>query len=89
MTTVLQILVNQLDFGMSLPDAIAAPRLSQRNTTTTQAEPAFLNSPEAAALRERGHQFVETSEIGAATGRALETRRGKRPRRSLRWAMSL
>jgi gamma-glutamyltranspeptidase/glutathione hydrolase len=70
-TTVLQILVNQLDFGMNLPDAIAAPRVSQRNTTTTQAEPAFLNTLEAAALRERGHQFVETSEIGAATGIAF------------------
>jgi gamma-glutamyltranspeptidase/glutathione hydrolase len=70
-TTVLQILVNQLDFGMNLPDAIAAPRLSQRNTTTTQAEPAFLNTLEAAALRERGHQFVETSEIGAGTGIAF------------------
>jgi gamma-glutamyltranspeptidase/glutathione hydrolase len=70
-TTVLQILVHQLDFGLSLPDAIAAPRLSQRNTTTTQAEPAFLSTPEAAALRERGHEFVETAEIGAATGIAF------------------
>jgi gamma-glutamyltranspeptidase/glutathione hydrolase len=70
-TTVLQILVNRLDFGMNLPEAIAAPRLAQRNTTTTQAEPAFLNTPEAAALRERGHQFVEVSEIGAATGIAF------------------
>jgi gamma-glutamyltranspeptidase/glutathione hydrolase len=70
-TTVLQILVNRFDFGMSLPEAIAAPRASQRNTTTTQAEPAFLNSPVAAALRDRGHEFVETAEIGAATGIAF------------------
>jgi gamma-glutamyltranspeptidase/glutathione hydrolase len=74
-TTVLQILVNRFDFGMSLPEAIAAPRASQRNTTTTQAEPAFLNSPVAAALRDRGHEFVETAEIGAATGIAF-LRRG-------------
>jgi gamma-glutamyltranspeptidase/glutathione hydrolase len=74
-TTVLQILVNRFDFRMSLPEAIAAPRLSQRNTTTTQAEPAFLNTPQAAALRDRGHQFVETAEIGAATGIAF-LRRG-------------
>src|SRR5207247_1788948 len=40
-TTVLQLLVDRLDFGMSLPDAIAAPRASQRNTTPTNAEPAF------------------------------------------------
>jgi gamma-glutamyltranspeptidase / glutathione hydrolase len=70
-TTVLQILVNQFDFGMSLPDAIAAPRLSQRNTTTTQAELAFLTTAEAAALQDRGQVFVQTSEIGAATGIAF------------------
>ena len=67
-TTVLQLLVNHYDFGMSLPDAISVPRLSQRNTTTTQAEPAFLDTPEAAALTARGHQFVSVPEIGAATG---------------------
>jgi len=33
-TTVLQILINHVDFGMSLPDAIAAPRASQRNAAT-------------------------------------------------------
>ena len=31
-TTVLQILVDRLDLGKSLPEAIAAPRVSQRNT---------------------------------------------------------
>ena len=41
-TTVLQILSTSSTSGMSLPDAIAAPRASQRNTPTTQAEPAFL-----------------------------------------------
>jgi gamma-glutamyltranspeptidase / glutathione hydrolase len=70
-TTVLQILVNRFDFGMTLPEAIAAPRLSQRNTTTTQAEPAFLSRPLADDLRDRGHEFVETAEIGAATGIAF------------------
>jgi gamma-glutamyltranspeptidase/glutathione hydrolase len=67
-TTVLQILVNQLDFGMTLPEAIAAPRASQRNTAAVQAEPGFLVSPEAAALAARGHVFAPTAEIGAATG---------------------
>ncbi|MBV9822297.1 MAG: gamma-glutamyltransferase [Actinobacteria bacterium] len=43
-TTVLQILLNRIDFGMSLPDAIAAPRASQRNNPQTDAEPAFLTS---------------------------------------------
>jgi gamma-glutamyltranspeptidase/glutathione hydrolase len=71
-TTVAQILVNRLDFGMSLPEAIAAPRLSQRNTATTQTEAGFLTTPEAAALKARGHAFMVSTgtaaEIGAATG---------------------
>ena len=66
-TVVLQILLNRLDFGMSLPDAIAAPRASQRNTLTVLAEPAFRSAYEA-ALIERGHRFTSTAEIGAATG---------------------
>jgi gamma-glutamyltranspeptidase/glutathione hydrolase len=67
-TTVLQILAERFDLDRTLPEAIAAPRASQRNTTSTTAEPAFIASPEAAALRARGHAFSETAEIGAATG---------------------
>jgi gamma-glutamyltranspeptidase / glutathione hydrolase len=67
-TTVLQILVDRLDLGTPLPEAIAAPRLSQRNTATTVVEPAFLGTPEAAALGARGHVFSTAPEIGAATG---------------------
>jgi gamma-glutamyltranspeptidase/glutathione hydrolase len=70
-TTVLQLLVNQVDFGMTLPDAIAAPRASQRNSSKTTAEPAFLASPEAAGLQALGHQFSQMDEIGAATGIAF------------------
>ena len=71
-TTALQVLVNDLDFGMTLPEAIAAPRASQRNTTTTSAEPAFLNTPEAVALvSKHGQSFTSTPEIGAATGIAF------------------
>jgi gamma-glutamyltranspeptidase / glutathione hydrolase len=71
-TTVLQVLVNDLDFGMTLPQAIAAPRASQRNTATTSAEPAFLQTPEAASLTSKyGHSFTSTPEIGAATGIAF------------------
>src|SRR5919199_1541272 len=53
-TTVAQILLDRVDFGLSLPDAIAAPRLSQRNSAATQTEQAFLGTPEAAALQARG-----------------------------------
>jgi gamma-glutamyltranspeptidase/glutathione hydrolase len=56
-TTVLQVLLNRIDFGMSLPQAIAAPRISQRNAATTQAEPAFLDTPEAVGLQALGQSF--------------------------------
>jgi gamma-glutamyltranspeptidase / glutathione hydrolase len=66
-TTVLQTLVNRLDLGMSLPDAVAAPRASQRNGPS-QAEPAFLALPERTGLEALGHAFTSTPEIGAETG---------------------
>lgn len=67
-TTVLQVLTGRLDRGLSLPEAIAAPRASQRNTASTSAEPAFLDLPESAELTALGHDFVDGGEIGAATG---------------------
>jgi gamma-glutamyltranspeptidase/glutathione hydrolase len=69
-TTVLQILVDRVDLGASLPAAIAAPRVSQRNTDASGAEPAFIASPEAQQLIARhGHNpFTNAGEIGAATG---------------------
>jgi gamma-glutamyltranspeptidase/glutathione hydrolase len=69
--TVLQVLFERLDLGMSLPDAIAVPRVTERNTSMAAAEPAFASSPEGIALRDvYGHQFNTTSnpEIGAVTG---------------------
>jgi gamma-glutamyltranspeptidase/glutathione hydrolase len=67
-TTVLQILFDRLDQGMTLPQAIADPRASQRNTTLTSAEPAFLASPLRTQLEVQGHRFSNGGEIGAATG---------------------
>src|SRR5918996_1044817 len=69
-TTVLQILVNHFDFGMTLPDAIAAPRASQRNTANVFAESGFI-STFGPALGARGHTFTTSAEIGAATGIAF------------------
>jgi gamma-glutamyltranspeptidase/glutathione hydrolase len=65
-TTVLQILLNRLDLGQALPDALAAPRATQRNTTTVQAEPGF--APDQPGLEALGHVFAPNPEIGAATG---------------------
>jgi gamma-glutamyltranspeptidase/glutathione hydrolase len=65
-TTVLQLLVERVDLGLTLPQAIAAPRASQRNGATTGAEPAFLATPERTALEARDHRFTNAGEIGAA-----------------------
>ena len=73
-TTVLQVLVERLELGRSLPEAVAAPRASQRNGATTIAEPGF--APEEPALVARGHTFGDQAEIGAVTG--IEFLRGDR-----------
>lgn len=76
-TTVLQTLINHVDFGMSLPAAIAAPRVSQRNSAKADAEPAFLNSALATQLATQygegfalktGPVLPADSFIGNATG---------------------
>lgn len=63
-TTVTQVLVNRIDLGMTLPEAVAAPRASQRNTAAVSAEPAFRAAYEA-ELAGYGHTFVTAAEIGA------------------------
>ncbi|MET7419157.1 gamma-glutamyltransferase [Dactylosporangium sp. NPDC005555] len=65
-TTVLQILINRIDLGMTLPEALAAPRATQRNTAAVVAEPAFIAGP-GVALGGLGHTFTPMAEIGAAT----------------------
>jgi gamma-glutamyltranspeptidase/glutathione hydrolase len=59
-TTVLEILMNRIDLDMTLPEAIAAPRASQRNGATTQAEPAFLALPSTTGLEQLGQSFSVT-----------------------------
>ena len=88
-TTVLQTLINQIDFGMSLPEAIEAPRASQRNSASTDAEPAFIDQF-GAALQARGQSLspccpgrpasVPTSASSRRCGSCRTT--GCRPRRS-------
>lgn len=74
-TTVLQVLINRVDLGMTLPQAMAAPRASQRNTAGIQAEPAF-HQQYGPGLEALGHTFgPDVAELGAAT--AIEfTRHG-------------
>jgi len=65
-TTILQIIMNHVDFGMSLPAALAAPRVSQTNSATSLAEPAFYDS---ALARQLTSQFGEKFTL--ATGPIL------------------
>ncbi|XAS67037.1 gamma-glutamyltransferase [Micrococcaceae bacterium Sec5.7] len=77
-TTVLQTILNRVDLGMSISEAIAAPRASQRNTAKVTAEPEFI-AAYGSQLTPYGHQFTPSgdaftsaAEIGAAT--AIEFR---------------
>lgn len=67
-TTALQTIVNHVDLRMSLADALAAPRMSQRNGDTTLVETLlnFPGSEQAKALEAKGHTWRETDQIGAA-----------------------
>jgi gamma-glutamyltranspeptidase/glutathione hydrolase len=66
-TTVLQTIVNYVDLGMSMPDAVNAPRLSERNGMATDVEPGFAGSAQAKALEKTGQHWDRTpEEIGAA-----------------------
>ena len=81
-TTVLGILVNRLDRGMSLAQAVAAPRVAPSNRTPVSAEQGYLDLYGAAltllghALTPVGAPGTSAAEIGAAT--AIEF--GKRGR---------
>jgi gamma-glutamyltranspeptidase/glutathione hydrolase len=66
-TTVLQTIVNHVDLGMPMDQAIDAPRLSQRNGAATDIEPGYADSAQAQALVQRGQRWsAQTEEIGAA-----------------------
>ncbi|MGF1536089.1 MAG: gamma-glutamyltransferase [Elainellaceae cyanobacterium] len=67
-TTVLGIAVNAIDFGLPLDEAIAAPRLSQRNGETTQVDGGFEQTDTGQGLTALGHRLGPVAEIGAATG---------------------
>jgi gamma-glutamyltranspeptidase/glutathione hydrolase len=60
------VLLERLELGKTLPEAIATPRASQRNSPMTLAEPGF--APERPGLEARRHVFGLTGEIGAVTG---------------------
>lgn len=61
---VLNVLVNVIDFKMSLKDALAAPRMINRDGPV-EVEPHFLDNADThRELQRRGHPFVEVPAIG-------------------------
>jgi gamma-glutamyltranspeptidase/glutathione hydrolase len=64
-TTVVQVLMNRIDLGMTLPEAVAAPRASQRNAPVTPAEQEFIDAY-AELLAPYGQQFSPVGEPGAS-----------------------
>ncbi|MFD7309701.1 gamma-glutamyltransferase [Promicromonospora sp. NPDC059942] len=66
-STVTQMLVNRIDLGMTIQEAIAAPRVAPQNSARPTAEQAFVDRY-GTALAGYGHAFTPTANgIGAAT----------------------
>lgn len=66
-STVTQMLLNRIDLGMTIQEAIAAPRVAPQNTARPVAERAFVDAY-GATLAGYGHTFTPTANaIGAAT----------------------
>ena len=73
-TTVLQTLINRIDLGMTISEALAAPRGTQRNTENVVAEQAFIDAYGPVLASTYKHKLVaagapgtSAAEIGAAT----------------------
>jgi gamma-glutamyltranspeptidase / glutathione hydrolase len=64
-TTVLQTLVNRIDLGMTLPEAVAAPRGALRNTATVTSEQEFIDAYQA-MLEPYGHRLAAAGAPGTS-----------------------
>lgn len=70
-TTVLGILVNHLDLGLGLPEALSAGRASQANTASTVAESPFLQAFGDELTTRFGQRLSGTGAIAVAQGVAV------------------
>lgn len=78
--TVPQIIMNLVDFGMDLEQAVAAPRIAFAQPDAILVERSFPGDARA-ALTARGHRLREVYAIGNATALAIEYGADGRPRR--------
>lgn len=79
-TTVFQVIVNRVDFGMSLPDAVAAPRVHHQWPPVKKGSDPILvekewNGSAADPLQKMGYEITPRSRIGDV--QAIEIRRGR------------
>lgn len=78
--TVLQVIVNIIDFGMNIQQAIDAPRFHhQWMPDRIQFEPIGINRDTRAALERKGHSFAEKpGNMGDAEGIMIDPKNGMR-----------
>ena len=67
-TTVAQMVAGVADRGMPIGDALAAPRISSRNGSSTELEPTLANGEVGEYLRSIGHKTKEVERLGNASG---------------------
>jgi gamma-glutamyltranspeptidase/glutathione hydrolase len=69
--TVLQLIVNMVDFGLNVDEATHQPRIYQGNTDALRVEPNF-NPDTVAALKARGHRITSDETMGSAQSIMIE-----------------
>jgi gamma-glutamyltranspeptidase / glutathione hydrolase len=70
-TTVLQVIVNTIDFNLNVAEAVHQPRIYQGTTQSLRVEPNF-NPDTVAALTARGHEVTSNETMGSAQSIMLE-----------------
>ncbi len=64
-TTVVQIIVNAIDYGLNVDEATHRPRIYQGTTASLRVEPGF-NPDTVAALKAKGHRITSDETMGSA-----------------------
>ncbi|WP_066659225.1 MULTISPECIES: gamma-glutamyltransferase [unclassified Sphingomonas] len=64
-TTVVQVIVNAIDYGLNIDEATHRPRIYQGNNASLRVEPGF-NPDTVAALKAKGHRITSDETMGSA-----------------------
>ena len=74
-TTVAQLVAGVTDRGMPIGDALATPRISSRNASSTELEPQLADGEVGEYLESLGHTTKKVDRLGNATGIRIHDRR--------------